>query len=455
MKTLIQYTLVCLLMLGAGCAHYRPEVRSLDEQVDFSPAAVEGYRSDREWWLAYGDPQLDRIVNMALENNIDFAKTAVSVNRALYRANLLGADLLPSFSADGQGQASRSIKTGDPSARTFSGDLSVSYEIDLWRRLADSASAGAWEFEATVEDREAARLALINNVVDAYFHLVYLHNAIEVTSLTVEHYTKIKELTQTRYDYGKVDAVEPAQAAQSLLSAQSTLIDLQTEFKTTEQALYDFLNLRPETPLQLDFPSLLEMKMPEIDLEVPVAVLAARPDLRASEMRLKSAFKDLRAAEKSWYPTVSVGSTLSSSSDKAKTVFDFPFASGFIKINLPFLQWNTVKWNVKISEADYEEALLSFEQSITGALNEVDSYYFQFLKAKESQANADEKYAYDIKISEYYKNRYDMGADPLSDWLAALNTEAASKRSLLSSRYTVLRTENLLYKALAGRYVRE
>lgn len=454
MNAVMKYMVLALVLLCSGCATFRPEVRSLNEQVNYSPSVTEGYTADRSWWLAYGDPQLNDIVETALRNNVDLAKTAVSVNRALYRANLLGADLLPAFSADGSAQAAKNIKTGDASVRTFSGELGVSYELDLWRRLADAASAGAWEYEATLEDREAARLALINNVVDAYFHLAYLENAMAVTRAAILHYERILELTRTRYDYGKVDSVEPALSAQSLLSARSTLIDLETEYKTTEQALYDLMNLRPEERKVIVWPELMNLTMPEVDLDVPVAVLANRPDLRAAEYRLQSAFKDLRAAEKDWYPTVSIGSTLSSTSDRARTMFDVPVATGFIRINLPFLQWNTVKWNVKLSEADYQDAILDFEQSITTALNEVDAYYFQFQKARESQANADEKYVYDVKISEYYKTRYEMGANPLSDWLDALNTEAASRRALISARYGVIRYENMLYKALAGKYTR-
>lgn len=61
--------------------------------------------------------------------------------------------------------------------------------------------------------------------------------------------------------------------------------------------------------------------------------------------------------------------------------------TGLIGISLPFLNWNTVKWNVKISEADYETARLNYEQSITKALNDVDTNYFAYTQAQSAFAN--------------------------------------------------------------------
>ena len=72
-------------------------VTALNEYIAPDSASA-GYRADKDWWKIYADRQLDDIVALALANNIDLAKSAVSVNRALYQANLLGADLVPGFS---------------------------------------------------------------------------------------------------------------------------------------------------------------------------------------------------------------------------------------------------------------------------------------------------------------------------------------------------------------------
>jgi outer membrane protein TolC len=190
-------------------------------------------------------------------------------------------------------------------------------------------------------------------------------------------------------------------------------------------------------------------------LDVPLAVLGNRPDLRAAEKRLQAAFKDLSAMEKSWYPSVNLGATLSSSSQYVRTAFDFPLLGGTIRISLPFLDWNRVYWNVKLSEADFDMVRLNFIQAVASALNEVDAARFAYEQARATVVNTDEKYRYDRQITQYYQQRWDLGAGELSDLLQAMNTEATSRLALLSSRYDQIRYENLLYKALAGKYARK
>lgn len=439
------------LSLLWGCAGHLSPPRPLAEQLDYTPETARRYRADIEWWKAYHDEQLNRLMETALHNNVDLAQSALSVNRALYEANRLGADLVPAFAGSVGAQVDKNLKTG-VSSPLWNAELTVSYEVDLWRRLADTVNAQEWEHKATLEDLAATRLALVNNVADSYFLLAYLNGGSAVIRDSVAYYRQILELAEAKYAAGKVDALEPAQATQSLLEAENNLLDLQRQRKEVEQTLRDLLNLRPDEPLPPAYPNLLEVASPGVELNVPLSVLANRPDLRAAEDRVRGAFKSAQAANKSWYPTITLGAALRSSSDKASTLFDVPFTSGNITVDLPFLQWNTVKWDIKISETDFESAKLNFAQSITTALNEVDAFHFKYMTAKETLDTTRKKYEKDVLISGYYQTRYEQGANELSDWLDALAVKTSSELALLNARYTELQYENALYKAMAGRY---
>ena len=87
------------LLLLSGCAAQRYEMPA--QNVLTQSQIEERYSIDRQWWKQYADPKLDALVELALERNIDLARSAISVNRALYRARQLGAELVPSFSGDG------------------------------------------------------------------------------------------------------------------------------------------------------------------------------------------------------------------------------------------------------------------------------------------------------------------------------------------------------------------
>lgn len=442
-------TLVLMLLLG-GCANYPSEPL----RADLVPESqMTGWRQDSNWWAAYNDPNLNTLVNEALTRNIDLAKRAVAVNRALYQANLIGADLLPSFSGKASAGPTTALKTGTTS-RSYQSSVSLSYEIDLWQRLTNSASAAEWEYQATDLDREAARLALVNSVVDAYFELRYLEEAHSVTRQSMARYTRLLDIVRTKYDLGKGTPVEPLQAEQYLLQARNSLLSLEARRNTAEQLLRDLLDARPNAAFTLSTVPLLDIPTVPVDLSVPIAALSARPDLKAAEARLQAAFKDLQAVENSWYPGVSIGSTLSTTSASADRFFSLPVLGNLIQLTFPFLDWNRVRWNIRISESDFETTRLSFTQTVTTALNEVAAARYAWDNAGASLANTLAKHEKDLRIGQYYQTRYDLGAAELKDYLEALNTADNSMLAALEAKYQRIRYENLVYKAMGTRWIK-
>ncbi|WP_107878898.1 TolC family protein [Neisseria animaloris] len=413
--------------------------------------AAQRYDITPSWWETYNDTRLNALIEQAFTRNIDLKKAAVNMNKALYQANILGAELVPSFSGSLGASASKNLKGGN-STPSFSSQLGLSYEIDLWQKLNAQADAQVWEYQATQQDLAATRLTLANNVADAYFNIAYLNEAIALTEKTIKQYQEINRIASAKYRYGKADAAQPRQAQQSLLSAQNSLISLKNSRELTQETLRNLLNLKPAEAMAASPASYRLSSAKGVDLNVPISTLANRPDLRAAEYRLQSSLKNVTAQKRSWYPSITVGATLSTSSDKARTAFDVPFLGGSVKLNLPFLNWKTLKWEDKTAAANFENARLNFEQTLTAALNEVHGNYQKFSHAEATLANARRKYALDQKNSRYYQVRYQHGKNELKDWLDALNTEYASAQTLLNARYETLKYENMVYKAMAGRY---
>ncbi|WP_040976342.1 toxin/drug exporter TdeA [Necropsobacter massiliensis] len=435
-----------------GCANIDDSYNA--SQLDFQQyeELTKQYNIQENWWTLYKDPQLNRLVEQALANNKDLAKAAISVNSALYNANLVGADLVPSFSGSTTSTAQKNINSGGNSTIKHSGALEVSYTLDLWRRLADAASAAEWTYAATAQDLENTRVSLINSVIVTYYQLAYLNDAIAVTNQTIDYYAQINRIMQNKLTQGVADSASTDQAQQSVLTARNTLISYQTQKKTAEQTLRNLLNLKPNDVLQVNYPHILDVKNVGVNLNVPLSTIANRPDVKGYQYRLNSAFKDAKAMQKSWFPTITLGGSLGSSGDKVSNAFDTPIAGGTLGISLPFLSWNTVKWNVKISEAAYETALVNFEQSITSALNDVDTNYFAYNQARQNLSNLQQTHAYNVRITQYYRNRYNAGISELKDWLNAANTEKSSQLSILNAKYSLIQSENAVYSAMGGYY---
>ena len=415
---------------------------------------------DEQWWRGYNDPQLNALVDQAIKNNLDLAKSAISVNRALYNANLVGANLVPTFSGSGSSSASKGIgssnNTNSVGTSTVSNTASfkLSYTVDLWRRLADTASAAEWEHKATQEDLKAARLSLINSVVATYYQIAYYKDAIAVTNRTIKNYEQISNILNNKLKVGAIDPLAVEQAQQATLSARNSVVGLETSLKTAEQTMRNLLNLQPNQPLPSRYPNILNVKLQGVDTNVPVSAIANRPDVVARLSRLQSAFKTLTATEKSWFPTLTLGGAISGSARSASNIGNNPIANGMFSFDLPFLDWNRVKNNVKISEADYTTARINYEQTITAALNEIDSYYYTYNQARSSLGLLEQTYEKNRKISTYYQNRYNQGVAEFRDWISAMNTELSSQISVLNQKYMILTNENLVYQAMAGKYSR-
>ncbi len=415
---------------------------------------------NEQWWRGYNDAQLNALVDQAIQNNLDLAKSAIAVNKALYNANLVGANLVPTFSGSGSTSASKGVGSTSNNVSTGVSTISntasfnLSYTIDLWKRLADTASAAEWEHKATIEDLKSTRLSLINSVVATYYQIAYYRDAIAVTEKTIKNYEEISRILRNKLAAGAIDSLAVEQAQQSTLNARNSVVALRANLNTAEKTMRNLLNLKPNQPIATRYPSILSVKLQGVDTNVPVSAIANRPDVTARLQRLQSAFKTLTATEKSWFPTLTLGASLSSSATKAANIGDNPVGSGVFSFDLPFLDWNRVQNNVKISETDYVTARMNYEQTITSALNEIDNYYYAYKQSRSSLGLLQQTYEKDKKISTYYKNRYNQGVSEFREWISAMNTELNSQLSILNQKYTILTNENLVYQAMAGKYKR-
>ncbi|MCH5277964.1 MAG: TolC family protein [Desulfovibrionaceae bacterium] len=412
----------------------------------------EGWMVDRAWWKAYNDPVLDSLVDTALAANVDLAKSGLAVRRALFQARQAGAELWPEPSAGGSAGSRLNTQSGE-SFRSYGASFDIGYELDLWRRLSDAAAARDWEYRASEEDRESVRLTLINRVINAYYQLQYLRATRELTRRSLDFYEELFRIVSDKFRAGKVDGLEPVTAEQSVLAARASLTDLETQIGDTEQSLRDLLNRRPDTNLDIPSVDLLKVRPPRPNPDVPLSVLGLRPDVRAAEYRVQESFSDWQADKASLYPSISLGGGLSASSDSADNLFRVPFLAGTVSLRLPFLQWNTLRWRLRISETQFEERRLDFAKTLTTALNEVDGYWRGWRNAVEQLDTMKKKHEADVRIAAYRERRYQLGADELRDWVQALNTANDSMQSVIRGAYTVIEHVNAVFQAMGGRFM--
>ena len=448
----MKFLSLALVLVLSGCA-----VKNIDEnykQILLEDNASSELNLNTSWWKQYHQSYLDELIALALKNNTDLAKAAINVNKALAQAGVLQANLIPSFNAGFEATSSKNIKEGDASSRSFGSSIGLSYELDLWQKLADSKDAAMFEARATKFDLEASKLSVINSVADAYFQILYLNESIKTYEQILEIYNELNEIVGLKFKLGKEEALSLKQINSQLLSAQNKIESAKKELVSAKKTLRILLNERPEFELKFEGLTLSPVKRAGVDLDVPTSAIANRPDLRAAIYRIEEGILNYKASQKEFYPSITLGASLKSSTDKKEEVFSLKFLNGNIALNLPFLNYHKLKSNLKVSEANFELAKLNYISTLNSALNEIDAFYKGYLNDETLLTNYQEQIKNYEEISKIYELKYSYGKVELKEFLEAKNSELEAKIGLLKAKYTLLQDELNIYKAMAGKFNR-
>ena len=435
----------------AGCAtstHERPELSV--PSVHASAEAGEGETSPvlSPWWLAFDDPALHRLIREALARNNDLAQAALKVRRAQLVAGQAASDQLPSVSLQGSASTSRPLEGGD-SSRAHSASLGVSWEADLWGRVAALRSAADWEAQASEEDRLAAALSLVGTTARLHWQVAYLNQRVEASEQSIGYARRTLELVQAQKGQGAVSGLEVAQATQSLAAQEAAHTQFLLQRTQARNALAILLDGPPGVVLD-ESVRLPDGALPAVPVGAPAELLTRRPDLRAAEARLRKALSQVDAARAAAYPRLTLTGSVGGSSSELGRVLSDPVGTLGAGLLLPFVQWRDVQRSVDISRTDHELAVRGFRQSWYTALSEVDNALASRLRLAQ-QGDRLQVAVNAARDSERLSEaRYRAGAVPLKTWLDAQETRRQVENNLALNRFNRLEALITLYQAAGG-----
>jgi NodT family efflux transporter outer membrane factor (OMF) lipoprotein len=401
------------------------------------------------WWTRFGDAELNRVIDDVLARNNNLAAATLRVRRAQLQADLAGRQLLPSINAGANSGVSKNIREGGSSNRTNSASISASYELDLWGRVSSQRDAASWEARATELDREATRLALIGTTAGLYWQIGYLNQRIAASQTSIEYAQQTLELVRVQYRAGAVSALEVNDAEQNLVSQQAAQLQLQQQLVETRNAFAILFDAPPSNE-ELGPSRLPDSELPAIAAGIPADLLRRRPDLRAAELRLRSTLAGVDGTRASYYPSISLTSSVGSSSASLVDVLKNPVASLGAGLSLPFLQFRQMRLSIAVSEAQYEEAVLNFRQALYQAFADTANA----LSARET---LEQRYVLLVQSLEAARKaermnevRYRAGAVGLRSWLDAQERRRSAEISLAEAQLSRLNNQVLVYQVLGG-----
>ncbi|MBP1728721.1 MAG: multidrug transporter [Deltaproteobacteria bacterium] len=414
--------------------------------------------ADIPWQEFFVDPQLQKLIALALENNRDLRVAVLNIERSRAQYQIQRAELFPKVDANANADFQRIAEnfsgTGLPeNIHQYRLALGVSsYELDLFGRVRSLKDQALEQYLATEQARRSVQISLVSQVASAYLILAADRERLQLARETLASQQQSYNLTKRRYEGGVSSALVLNQAQTSVDAARVDIARYTTLTAQDENAL----NLVVGAPVPADLlPQSLTAALTALqDLSpgLPSDVLLRRPDILQAENLLKGANANIGAARAAFFPRITLVSHVGFGSDELGSLFDsgafvYRFAP---QISLPIFDGGSNQANLTVSEVNRDIAVAQYEKAIQTAFREVADALAQRgtideqLAAQQSLADATSG-SYELS-----RARYDKGVDSYLTVLDSQRSLYAAQQNLISTRLTRLTNLLTLYKVLGG-----
>jgi multidrug efflux system outer membrane protein len=451
-----------LAALVAGCAigpdYKRPAVDA--------PAAFRFEIKDARdmantlWWQQFNDPELDRLIAIALAENKDVKIAAARIEQFLGQYAATRAVLFPQVAASLSAQRRRvppaeiPFSSGvEPVIESYDAALSVSWEIDVFGRRRRETEAARANVLASEEGRRATILTLVSQVASSYITLRELDRQLEIARSTAHSRQGSFLLFKDRFEGGTVSELELAQTKSLYEASLVTIPQIESQIGQAEDALAVLLGRNPG-PIRRGA-ALVDLNLPLVPAGLPSQLLERRPDLRQAEQNLVAANALIGAARAQYFPTISLTGLLGAISPEFSGLFKGANKAWSYGLDaaIPVFTAGGLAGNVQVAEAQQREALLRYQQLIQTAFREVADALVSYSKSREELVFQDRQVATLARYLELARLRYDNG---YTSYIEVLDAERSLFEAQVSQAQTIANVRLSLvnlYKAMGGGWV--
>ena len=408
-----------------------------------------------QWWTLFADSQLNQLVDQVIQRNADLAVAGINLQTARLRAGLARDQQGPRVNSGVSTGHRFDLNSGDDTANGVSLSAGVSYEVDLFGKLARQTEAAKWESLATEQDLQATGQTLIGTTANLYWQLGYLNERLSTEKQNLAATQKTFELVRTQYKAGAVSGLDLTQAEQSVQSQKASLSQIEQQLVETRTALAVLLQI-PVQQLNIQEPKQLpRINLPNISAGLPAVILSRRPDLQAAELRLRESLATKDATKASYYPSISLTGNLGSSSTSLANLLKNPALTLGASLSLPFLQYNDMKKDLKISDLTYEKAIIEYRKTLYQAFADTENALSNRTELDKQVALQQRNLELAEKTERLTNVRYKNGAIALKNLLDAQETTRSARLSLIQTKQSQYNAYVMLMQALGGSPIKQ
>lgn len=458
-----------IALVIAGCVappKMAQQVRMIDDQslgLTNTPLA----HVSEGWWKAFGDKQLNQLIDDALTNNPNLNEALVRVRGAQAQAIAAGAPLRPGIALDGDetyqrlsenyiyppAEAGFGIAGGDMAWMGQLG-LNLSWDLDFWGQQANILKQAKSNLVATQLDGATARLMISGAMAQSYVELYRAYALAEIAVQAEQQREALLKIARSRANAGLDSQVEVKLAEAALPQARTARLQAENQCDLAIHSLAALSGHGAEAYTHIGRPQIAvdtSLPLPET---LPLDLLVRRPDILAAKARVEGATAGRDAAKAAFYPDINL---------KAFVGLQAVGVDNLLKsgsrvygvgpaLHLPVFDSQRLKAGYIGATAELDAAVASYNETLLKAVRDVadqisrnTSLNQQLVQAKQTLDASEAAY----KIAQ---GRYKAG---LSSQLVVLNAETSllnARRDLVSLNTQSLITRVTLLLTLGGSF---
>ncbi len=382
-------TAAILLLLLSGCTMLGPDFTTPETQTPETWITADdplfkksSPQESQEWWSTYHDPVLDRLIGLAVEQNLSLRSATLRILEARAQLAQVQGYLFPQ-AQQASGELATFGSPGTSSTQHYNGasiGFDVGWEMDFWGKYRRSIESADANLAADMADYEDILVSLTAEVAQTYISICTLEERIRLARRNSTIQEKGLRLVQEQLDAGTVTRLDLLQAQTLLNSTRSVIPNLQSARRTTRNGLAVLLGM---LPAELDKILPESKKIPESEPDTavgaPAEMLRRRPDVRRAEMKVAAQSAQIGIARADLFPSFTLFGSLSwSATDAGSNSLGDIFDSNSISYGFgPSFSWNLfnygrLKNQVRIQDARLQQLITSYQNSVLSAAREVE-----------------------------------------------------------------------------------
>lgn len=407
-----------------------------------------------DWWRGFGSAELDTLVSQAQTQSFDIAASAARIRQAHAAARIAGASLMPEVSADMQGvRQGRFGGNANVDGTTYSAGFNTRYEVDFWGRNRAVNASALHTLAAARFDHDTVYLAVTAGVASVWVQAVMLAERTTIATQNLQSAQRLLALVQSQVDAGSATALALAQQRTLVAAQRRTAAALGQQADNARIALSQLTGQAADLPVYTT--SLAKVTIPGIDVDVPSALLARRPDIARAEAQLAAADGDVVAARAAMLPRIMLTAYIGGGSSHLNQVFDNPLYSLAAGLAAPIFNAGRLAAGHDLARARREELLADYRQTIVTAFAETQSALANMHGVQAQLDAQDEALVQAKRVLALSESQYRAGAETLLVLLDAQRTLYTAQDEAARLRALHLQAAIDLYKALGGGWRRD